>query len=450
MTNSSPSPPVSAALLPSPPSVKCFPMLKNSSHPNWEGHSQPTIKTVAPKIRRSTTKYINLLLAKLVLEKSLSFSFVNSKALKELLNLLASGYKVLSRWTLQRSLHSAFLRNKAAIAKKVSKIAALSLTTDLWTSRSQVPFLGVTAHFVESGELKSMVLDVKMLPFPHNDEAIAIAIKEILTEFDIKKVLCVTTDNARNVVNAIKSLLPSTSSYHGRCMGHVLNICVKACLDCLQPFIAKIREFVVDLHRSPKVRQEFSEFCKRLDFHIPSEIDLQSGDDGDNTEGDNSSQEDGDRSSQELAEDDKLPVIPKGLIPLDVAIRWNSLYRMIKSYHNFGSVIPLFLRSVDKNFLALSPDEESTLNQCLELLKPLFAVTEAISGESYPTMSFLFSCFNSLSRLPLPRDTDETFLSEAKQQMKAKFDTYIPFMYTFPAFVCAILDPRFKTRWFPN
>ncbi len=54
-----------------------------------------------------------------------------------------------------------------------------SLTLDLWTSITTEPFIGVTCHFLDPNwNLKTICLDVVLIPYPHN----ATDIKEKLIE----------------------------------------------------------------------------------------------------------------------------------------------------------------------------------------------------------------------------------------------------------------------------
>jgi len=62
----------------------------------------------------------------------------------------------------------------------------ISITCDAWTSPTQVPFLGITAHWIgDKFEMCSQVLDLVRLNGPHSGENLAKAIAETLRDYSI-------------------------------------------------------------------------------------------------------------------------------------------------------------------------------------------------------------------------------------------------------------------------
>jgi len=57
---------------------------------------------------------------------------------------------------------------------------------DCWTSKNQIPFLGITIHYVDiNWELKHFLLDFSILLGPHSGENLALKFLEILKNFNI-------------------------------------------------------------------------------------------------------------------------------------------------------------------------------------------------------------------------------------------------------------------------
>jgi hypothetical protein len=80
------------------------------------------------------------------------------------------------------------------IIKNVSKV---NLTCDIWSSLVLDPFLGITAHYVDSDWImRSHILDVSLFPHPHDNLSIIRAIKDVNFSFIIKiffnKLICFT------------------------------------------------------------------------------------------------------------------------------------------------------------------------------------------------------------------------------------------------------------------
>jgi hypothetical protein len=68
----------------------------------------------------------------------------------------------------------------------------LSFTLDAWTSKNQLPFLGISVHWIdEEWNLKCSILDFCLLSGPHSGENLANQFFDVLQEFNIAtKVLC--------------------------------------------------------------------------------------------------------------------------------------------------------------------------------------------------------------------------------------------------------------------
>jgi hypothetical protein len=103
----------------------------------------------------------------------------------------------------------------------LNKIPYIVITTDLWTSDSSSninDFISFTAHGINQNfETQNFCLEV--MPFGEN---IAHNLNLAMLKWEINnKVVAVVTDNARNIVNAIKEL---QSLEHISCMVHTVQL----------------------------------------------------------------------------------------------------------------------------------------------------------------------------------------------------------------------------------
>ena len=104
----------------------------------------------------------------------------------------------------------------------------LGLTTDMWTSRTNGGYISLMAHYI-TPTFQMMHRNLQSCPFPGKHTAINIA--ELLGRITDKwcidkgsKVIAVTTDNAKNITNAIMEELMLTVIL---CTGHTLNLSVQ-------------------------------------------------------------------------------------------------------------------------------------------------------------------------------------------------------------------------------
>ena len=95
------------------------------------------------------------------------------------------------------------------VIPKLEEAAHLSVTTDMWTSNSNTPFMSFTVHFIDSAWLlQSLCLDTVPLFSDHTGQNIAEAFQDVLANWNISmsRVTASTTDNGSNFVAAFGSM----------------------------------------------------------------------------------------------------------------------------------------------------------------------------------------------------------------------------------------------------
>ena len=75
---------------------------------------------------------------------------------------------------------------KKGLQEKLSEVASLAFTTDIWTSEATEAYITVTGHFVTpSWDLCSCVLSTATFPDRHTSPAIALKLQEIVADFNV-------------------------------------------------------------------------------------------------------------------------------------------------------------------------------------------------------------------------------------------------------------------------
>ncbi|ODM88400.1 putative AC9 transposase [Orchesella cincta] len=110
--------------------------------------------------------------------------------------------------TCHKRIKSDFAEKKRILIKRMSGVAVVCLTADIWSARGR-SFMGVTAHWLSFDSTATLVdrhsvtLALRRFVGIHSNDKIAEMLQDIMNTFGIdKKVVCVVTDNASNFVKA--------------------------------------------------------------------------------------------------------------------------------------------------------------------------------------------------------------------------------------------------------
>ena len=111
----------------------------------------------------------------------------------------------------------------------------------------------MTCHFLtDDWEFKSVVLDTPRIDVSHTAKNLASALVKIADEWDIgNKISCAITDNANNIVAAIRI----TGWLHVPCFAHMINLIVTnsiAEVEEVEEIIQACKQIVSFFHRSTK------------------------------------------------------------------------------------------------------------------------------------------------------------------------------------------------------
>ena len=154
------------------------------------------------------------------------YSVAENKGFKNMIKVLEPRYEIPSRTHFTTKIVPAlYEQQKKIIVDELSKASSVALTTDGWTSRATESYVTVIAHYITAEwEIKSPVLQTRPLYESHTGTNLAQVLTGAVAEWKIerpKNNIPVTTDNAKNQVNAVKEagLGPQIG-----CFAHVINL----------------------------------------------------------------------------------------------------------------------------------------------------------------------------------------------------------------------------------
>ena len=300
-----------------------------------------------------------------------------------------------------------------SLKAELAKAESVALTSDLWSSVTNTPFIGLTAHFLDPElKLSSKLIGCVKFSERHTSTHIEAKIRSLLDEYEIKeKVLTCTTDNANNIVKATKDL----GLVHIPCLAHKLNLCAMDCLDKFEGLVLvrkKILSLVTATKKSSVVKYEFEE-CQG-----------------------------------------RLKDCPPVALIRECKTRWNSTFLMLQRAVELREAITLFQASESGQEWSFSGEEWTTAKESIKLLQPLFQATVEMSTEKFVTASKVIPIVKSLlgwyagegRRLPQPsfsHDLCNSLLQSLYQRFQAVEDVKELSLAT-------LCDPRYKKQGFRN
>ena len=136
---------------------------------------------------------------RLIINKNLPFSLVDSEEFRDSYRILVPSVTIPSSSTLMRRIEAIYQGEQAKLCKLMDEMPGkVSLTTDIWTSRSMDSYLSLTAHWVDaSWTARTAILDLSHLPNTHSGDAIYDRFTHLCVKYGIMtKIQAITLDNA--------------------------------------------------------------------------------------------------------------------------------------------------------------------------------------------------------------------------------------------------------------
>jgi hypothetical protein len=186
--------------------------------------------------------------------------------------------------------------------------SSIAITYDIWSGNAKEDYLSVVAHFVNSDwELEKKLIGLCLIDVCHSGSNITERVGIVLDDWSLyDKIFSFTLDNASANASAMTFLTPKFSGYagsiflHQRCACHIINLIVKSGLKHLKPYIEAFRTVISFLNSSNQCIATYKSYC-----------------------------------------------IAMGVRPrkfgLDMDVRWNSTYLMLKHLVPYNSTFYVFM-----------------------------------------------------------------------------------------------------------
>lgn len=197
---------------------------------------------------------------------------MESPEFQPIMNFIDRDYSVPSQSTISRRLVSEYESRLIEIREEVRRInSRVSLTCDAWSSNIFKGYMAITMHWIDQQwNMRSLLLDFKRFITPHTGGAASNILKEVIMFWGIEKRLqCITTDNASDMIEAIYKLVEKLNldfeadydeeEFHVRCIAHVINLGVRECFGLVKGKLENLRSMILAVRSSVKRRDLFEQ-----------------------------------------------------------------------------------------------------------------------------------------------------------------------------------------------
>ncbi|KAI8559926.1 hypothetical protein RHMOL_Rhmol04G0214300 [Rhododendron molle] len=352
-----------------------------------------------PKMREGLARYVAAAEQPFTFRDDIRFEYFVK-------NYLNPEFSKVSRNTTRSDCLVAFGKTRKEMITEIKKFdSTISFTSDMWSGINDLGYICVTAHFIDSSwTLNKRIIAFRLIEHPHNANQIFQSISGVFREFEIvDKVFSIMFDNHTANTAAIELLkvnmpnLRSSQFFHMRCVCHIINLVVQDGLESIAPQLKKIRSALLFIATSGVRRQDFEALCKIYN------------------------------------------VKPKR-IKLDMKIRWNSTYIMLKSCRKHTAVITAFVNAWSD--CGLTDSDWIIAFEFMKFLKVFYVATCALLGVRYPTSCLVLNHLYNISFTFNSYRTETNFIA-ACIEMESKFRKYFENMPKI-FIVAAVMDPRIK------
>lgn len=223
---------------------------------------------------------------------------IKNMDLRILLNELDPAFIMPCQETIRKMIHEAFNYTLPQLKNLIKNEAtSVSLTLDLWTSRSRQGYLGVTCSFIDSEwKLKEFTLTIEYARYPYTAIHIHETLESILNEWEIRdKVYTITTDNGSNIKKAIRDM--DGVEWSG-CAAHTLHLIVGKSMMPAQVLIMRAKR-LIDFFMRPKQSERLEEVQKNFP-NIDDENNDYETDEDENEENDENDEQDNEEEDDEI------------------------------------------------------------------------------------------------------------------------------------------------------
>ncbi|GBC17548.2 zinc finger BED domain-containing protein 1-like [Rhizophagus irregularis DAOM 181602=DAOM 197198] len=309
-------------------------------------------------------------------------STITQKAYIEHMYIIDPQFTVPGEKKLRMMIARSYGYNKEKLKLLLKTAQSISLTTDLWSSRSKHGYLGLTATWINKNfEIMDVLLEISYFPTPHTAKAITEGIKNAMQKWEIENlVVSITTDNGANVVAAIRDLTPIKRL---SCAAHTLQLAISKGLKVVENLVSRTKQLI-----------NFFSTQKQIERLI--------------------------KVQKEIGYEEPLHLIQ------DISTRWNSSYlawdRLIFLQYavlQLSVNLSCSLISEEKTDgirlkkIMIKDNEWELLDELCNILAPFEKATRDFSGNTYVTLSQMFPIITDLTNSLKPSDNSYEVLEDS-------------------------------------
>ncbi|GBC33999.2 zinc finger BED domain-containing protein 1-like [Rhizophagus irregularis DAOM 181602=DAOM 197198] len=309
-------------------------------------------------------------------------STITQKAYIEHMYIIDPQFTVPGEKKLRMMIARSYGYNKEKLKLLLKTSQSISLTTDLWSSRSKHGYLGLTATWINKNfEIMDVLLEISYFPTPHTAKAITEGIKNAMQKWEIENlVVSITTDNGANVVAAIRDLTPIKRL---SCAAHTLQLAISKGLKVVENLVSRTKQLI-----------NFFSTQKQIERLI--------------------------KVQKEIGYEEPLHLIQ------DISTRWNSSYlawdRLIFLQYavlQLSVNLSCSLISEEKTDgirlkkIMIKDNEWELLDELCNILAPFEKATRDFSGNTYVTLSQMFPIITDLTNSLKPSDNSYEVLEDS-------------------------------------
>ena len=266
---------------------------------------------------------------------------------------------------------------RAIVEKQLGAVQNCAMTTDLWTSQHQHrSYISLTVHFVDSGfKTQSRCLQTLEVPQDHDASSLKDVLASLFQSWKITEKVCgATTDNGRNIVNAVGLL----GIEHFPCVAHTLQLSIKNGLEVtrVQRVLGRCRKLVEHFRKSTK-------------------------------------------ETFKLREKQEMLKLPQHQLTQECTTRWGSTLGMLQRIMEQQAAIAAVLIEGKVRHLMPEGNDWMVIELLVDILKPFQHATEVMSAVKYPTVSMVKPLLYKLLEKTLKvTDSDATTAREVKKAIR--------------------------------
>jgi hypothetical protein len=256
------------------------------------------------------TSKIDEMIAEMIASDGLPLSFVDKPGFRRLMNFVLPEYKLKKRTSFtDKILPRVYSKMQSSVKAKLASVPFFSVTLDTWSSpQNNHSLLSITGHFLdENMNAGCVILGAKPIKGSHTAANLKTIADNVMREYEIAdgKIHMITRDAA----NTMKKMAKDMHLGSFDCFAHKLDLAVKAGLknaaSSFDGVVEKVKKFVRKIRKSGNDSRLFKELQNNLD-------------------------------------------LPVTVLIKDIAVRWNSTYKMLVRFLANRSAIEAFILECDK------------------------------------------------------------------------------------------------------